>query len=79
MISYQEERNKYMKLTSGGKVALGGTLGTAGAAGMVFSILFGQSLCTNPAWVIGLFLIGVTTCFGAVLAVFGLYERRKEM
>jgi len=68
-----------MKLNSRGKVALGGTLGTAGAAGMVFSILFGQSICTHPAWVVSMFLMGVAAGFGAVLAVFGLYERSKGM
>jgi len=67
------------KLNPKQKVAVGGTLGTIGAVGMVFSILFGQSLFSHPVWVVSLFLVGVTAGIGVVLAVFGLYEQRQEI
>jgi UDP-N-acetylmuramyl pentapeptide phosphotransferase/UDP-N-acetylglucosamine-1-phosphate transferase len=64
-------------LDSKQRIAVGGVLATLGGVGMVFSILFGSSLLSNLVWVVSLFLVGVAAGLGAILVLFGLYERRQ--
>ncbi|MFQ5651830.1 MAG: hypothetical protein ACE5IY_17985 [bacterium] len=67
------------QLDSKQKVTAGGMLGILGGVEMVFSILFGSSLLSNPVWVVGLFLIAVTAGLGVTLAICGLCERRSGL
>ena len=64
-----------MLLDSERKIAAGGTLGVLGGAGIVFSTLLGSSLLSSPVWAVTLFFVGAAVGVGAVLALFGLYER----
>ncbi len=66
-----------MNISPQTKLALGSTLSTVAALGIVLTLLLGWTAVPSP-WVFLLgFANGVSAGFGATLAVAGLIERRR--